>query len=251
MTALQTLQLQFMAHLRAPDRQPLPDGCAEQGMRVYADLLFNKFNDSLQACFPVCAALLGERGWQTLVKTFVAQHACRSPLYRQIPDEFVDYLQTAPRRPADPPWLLELAHFEWLELALAIAEAEPPPAYSTAIDDWLPCRPLFAPVLQIRQYAYPVARLNADCQPAEAPAQATYILGFRDRDDEVQFVELNPATARLLEILHSGGETVAAAINRIAAELKHPQPAALNRFGIETLYNLMQQGAILGARTTG
>ncbi len=59
----------------------------------------------------------------------------------------------------------------------------------------------------------------------------------------------NPATARLIDILHSSGCTVRDAMQQIATELQHPEPSALYAFGIEVLAELMQQGVILGART--
>ena len=56
---------------------------------------------------------------------FIAEHRCLTPYYRQIPDEFVQYLQQERKRADDWPFLAELAHFEWIELQLSIAEAEP------------------------------------------------------------------------------------------------------------------------------
>jgi hypothetical protein len=248
--AFQTIQRQFLAHLRNPEYEPLPNGFAEQGAAIYVDLLYNKFNDSLELCFPVTHNVLGEAAWQQLLKAFIAEHRCKSPYYRQIPDEFIRYLQTERVSEYDPPYLLELAHFEWVEMVLAIAEAEPVTASTlNAVNDWLACRPLFVPVFEVLHYFYPVQRINASYQPTIPPAQATLILGFRDMDDVVQFIELQPATARLLEILQSAGCTVGEAIEQIAAELEHPETAALLSFGIETMTHLIQQGAILAART--
>ncbi len=147
------------------------------------------------------------------------------------------------------PYLLELAHFEWVELILAITDADPVVQYEAAVNDWPACRPVFAPVLQLLHYAYPVQRINENYQQTTPPEQATHILGFRDKEDVVQFIELNPATARLVELLHDTDEacTVGEAIQQIAAELQHPEPSALFTFGVATLADLMQQGAILGA----
>ncbi len=250
MMAFQTVQQQFLAHLRNPENKPLPNGFAEQGSAVYVDLLYNKFNESLELCFPVTHEILGEKAWRCLLKAFIAKHCCTSPYYRQIPDEFIRYLQTERSSETDPPFLLELAHFEWVELVLAVAEAEPIPAFTSGIvTDWLQHRPLFVPVFEILHYTYPVQRINANYQPTIPSEQATHILGFRDMDDAVQFIELQPATARLLEILQSTGCTVGEAIEQIAVELDYSEPAALFSFGIETMTHLMQQGAILAAST--
>jgi hypothetical protein len=248
MMAFQTVQRQFLAFVRNPAQQAVPVGFAPQGAALYADLLYNKFNESLGPCFPVTRALFGETAWQHLLKAFIAQHRCLSPYYRQIPDEFIAYLQTEWVNNNDAPYLLELAHFEWIELILAITDAKPVAAFESVVNDWLSCRPVFAPVLQLLNYAYPVQRINENYQPTTPPEQTTHILGFRDRDDVVQFIELNPATARLVDILQTGDCTVQTAIQQIASELQHPEPSALLSFGIATLTDLMQQEAILGAK---
>lgn len=249
MMAFQAVQRQFLVHLRNPGQQPLPIGFAPQGVALYTDLLYNKFNDSLTTCFPVTHALLGEKTWQQLLKDFIARHRCLSPYYRQIPDEFIQYLQTEWGNHTGLPYLLELAHFEWVELILAITDAEPVVQYESTVNDWLACHPVFTPVLQLLNYTYPVQRINENYQPTTPPEQATHILGFRDKEDAVQFIELNPATARLVDILHETDETytVREAIQQIAAELQHPEPSTLFTFGVATLADLMQQGAILGA----
>jgi len=248
MMAFRQVQRQFLAHLRNPVQQPLPSGFVKQDAAVYVDLLYNKFNDSLTACFPVTYAILGETAWQRLLKDFIAEHRCRSPYYRQIPDEFIRYLQTEWVDHTGLPYLLELAHFEWVGLILAITDAEPVVKHESAVNDWLACHPVFAPVLQLLHYVYPVQRIDENYQPATPSEQATHILGFRDRDDTVQFIELNPATARLVDILHNTDNTytVREAIEQIAAELQHPEPSALFTFGVAALADLMQQGAILG-----
>lgn len=246
--AFQAVQRQFLAHLRNPAQHAVPMGFAPQGAAIYADLLYNKFDESLELCFPVTHALLGETAWQHLLKAFIAQHRCLSPYYRQIPDEFIAYLQSEPLNDDAPLYLLELAHFEWIELALAIADTEPVPAFDSVVNDWLNCRPVFAPVLQPLHYAYPVQLINEAYQSTTPPEQATHILGFRDRDDAVQFIELNPATARLVDILQADDCTVQTAIEQVAGELQHPEPSALFNFGIAALTDLMQQGAILGAK---
>lgn len=60
MMAFQIVQRQFLAHLRNPANEPLPNGFAARGAAIYANLLYNKFNDSLELCFPVTHEVLGE-----------------------------------------------------------------------------------------------------------------------------------------------------------------------------------------------
>lgn len=248
MMAFQSLQRQFLAHCRNPKQQILPMGYAKEGSALYVRLLYNKFNDSLSRCFPVSQQLLGETAWQQLLLDFIAEHRCVSPYYRQIPDEFIAYLHTERVNKTDPLYLLELAHFEWLELALAILEADAVESVSD-ITNWLDCRLIFAPVLQLVHYRYPVQRIDLNYQPSEPPEHNTHILGFRDPQDAVQFIELNPATARLIEILQTEPCTVRQAIERIAQELNYTNLDALFDFAIDALIELQQQQAILGAES--
>jgi hypothetical protein len=255
--SFQTLQRRFLAHLKHPQMPPLPVGFAEQGAAIYVDLLYNKFNASLETCFPVARQLLGDDNWRQLVRDFIAEHDCQSPYYRQIPDEFIAYLQTERNHAGDPPFLLELVHFEWLELALAIAEAEihvdADPVNTLVMDngvngnDWLCYRPLFVPVFEVFQYAFPVHKINRAFQPQEKPEQHTFILGFRDRFDDVQFIELQPATVRLLDIIQLNNGGLRQAADWVAEEAGLSTPEQLYPFAIEIMNHLLHQGAILSA----
>ena len=52
------------------------------------------------------------------------EHRCRTPYFSQLGEEFIGWLQDGYRaEEGDPPFLLELAHYEWVELALSLAEA--------------------------------------------------------------------------------------------------------------------------------
>ncbi|WNV02996.1 putative DNA-binding domain-containing protein [Candidatus Methylospira mobilis] len=170
-------------------------------MDIYAGLLRNKIEDSLLSCFPISHGLLGERRWENLVEDFIARHRCLSPFYSQIPDEFINFLQHERSDPSDPPFLNELAHFEWMELVLAIAQAEEKPMENNG--DLLKNRIIFMPVRTLLRYAYPVHRIGPEqhdwqkWQPwrqesfQERMQEETYVFGFRDRDDQAQFLEIN------------------------------------------------------------
>ena len=247
MMNFQTVQKQFLAHLRDPVNQPIPNGFTHHGIQIYVDLLYTNFKESLARCFPVTRELIGEESWQRLVKSFIAEHSCQSPYYRQLPEQFISYLSTKQTGELEPPYLLELAHFEWLELALTIAESDPIIKPNT-FNDWLLSRPLFAPVFAIFHYQYPVQLINIHFRPTKPSEQPTHILGFRDKDDVVQFIELQPATSRLLEILYSTDCTVLEAVNHIAVALDLPNTSVIFSFVIETMDHLMQQGAIYGQK---
>ena len=245
MMAFQDLQRQFLAHLRNPEQQPLPTGFDQQGSAIYVDLLYNKFNDSLTTCFPVTYAILGETAWQELLKDFIAEHRCLSPYYRQIPDEFVQYLQYERQVINDLPFLAELAHFEWIELALSIAEAEPVVTESLSDAQLMEAVLVFTPVIKLLHYVWPVQQINRAYQPDEPPSVATHILGFRDAADHVQFIALNPATASLVLQLQNQ-YTAKQALQELGKDFTPSELSNLMLFGKDILADLYRQGAIIG-----
>lgn len=251
-SSLRRYQHQFVRHLRDPDAAEPPEGVTAARIGVYVELLYNKIEDSLLACFPMTRELLGPEPWRGLVRDFIARHRCVSPLYRQIPDEFVDYLQNERAEPDGPPLWVELAHYEWMELVLSIAEGEPDSGGFDPDGDLLAGVPAFAPVAALLQYRHPVHRLVPEQLRGDGNTASVdtpfFVLGFRDAADEVRFIEVSAATARLIALLREGGWPGSEALARLAEELRHPDCAAMTSFGADILRNLRTQGALLGAK---
>ncbi len=244
----QRYQLAFTAHIRDPGAHPRPPGVEARRMKVYNELLFNNIEGFLLACFPVLRQVLGTRKWAKLVRAFFSAHRSRTPYFRQIPDEFIQYLQNE-WAPADsyPPFMLALAHYEWIELVLAVSNRSADRTFDAA-GDLLDGVPLLNPVLANLRYGWPVQRIapRRKVQPAE-----TCLLVFRDIDDAVQFSEINAFTARLLTLLEPGMVTGRAALAQIAAESRHPDPALVIQAGGALLDDLRARGAILGTCQPG
>ena len=241
---LQDYQRQFARHLRAPRRHALPAGASRARLQVYAELVYQNLEGSLAACFPVCKQLLGMRRWPRLVRSFLAQHQCATPLFRQIPEEFLQFLQSNSAGLAWlPTYLPSLAHYEWIELALSLAEVE---SSAAVPGDLLAGVPLLAPALVLLSYPYPVQRIAPGFRPRRPSRTPTQLLVFRDADDVVRFVELDPPGMRLVTILQEAALPGAQAIAQVASLLPPLQrPAALQR-GHALLHTLQQLGAVVG-----
>ena len=244
----QDYQYAFAAHIRDPRASPRPPGVPARRMRVYNQLLFNNLEGFLLACFPVCRAVLGVRRWRKLVRAFFAGHRCRTPFFRQIPEEFVEWLRgTRAGHPEDPPFLPDLAHYEWVELALATSSLEPDCTDIDAGADLLAGRPALNPVAMLLTYRYAVHRIGPRVRPKAPDPVPTHLLVFRDTQDRVRFLVLNAVSARLVAILHQGALSGAGALRAIARELGHTDPAAVMRGGRDILDGLRREEAILGA----
>ena len=240
----QRYQLAFTAHIRDPKVNPRPPGVEARRMKVYNELLFNNIEGFLLACFPVLRQVLGRRKWAKLVRAFFSTHRSRTPYFRQIPDEFIQFLQSEWTPPEGyPPFLLALAHYEWIELVLSVSNRSSDRAIDAA-GNLMEGVPLLNPVLANLHYDWPVQRIapRRKVQPAE-----TFLLVFRDAEDAVQFSEINAFTARLLALLEPATLSGRAALERIAAESRHPDPQLILQGGTALLEDLRARGAILGS----
>lgn len=244
----QSYQRAFTARIRDPEGAPRPPGAPARRMKVYETLLFNNVEGFLLACFPVCRRILGARRWKTLVRAFFREHAAHSPYFRQIPEEFLRYVQeTGLPDETWPAFLPELAHYESVELALDTAEADLPDVDADA--DLLEGAPALNPVLRLLAYRWPVHRLSPRFKPAEPPPEPTFIVAYRDADFTVRFQALNAVSARLLQILQEAPALSGArALRQLAAQRGETDAAAFVRFGARQLEAWRAEGLLLGVR---
>ena len=250
--SFQRYQQAFSAYIRDPLQQPRPAGVTAKRMNVYKEIVFNNLFESVSACFPVTQKVLGKRAWRALVRRFFREHSSNSPMFRQIPEEFVSYL-TNNRLSNEsnlPLYLASLCHYEWIELLVSSMVDVSDVAAVSAIQnvdlkaDLLAYRPAFTQSLQLLNYDYAVHKISARYKPKEAIN--TQLLVYRNAEYIVKFVELNPVTYRLIELLQNHAHTYQQALALVANELNHPQPESVVQFGLEILNDLRAQGIILG-----
>lgn len=241
---LHQYQGDFCAYVRNPRLYPRPHGTKARRIAVYAELVFNNIEKTLASCFPVSRKVLGARRWKRLVQRFLAEHQSKSPLFRQIPEEFLRWVETV-QDDTLPPFLHPLAHYEWVELAISVSDAEP----EVDIDpqgDLLAQIPVLVPALMLLAYQWPVQLISAKFQPEQPLSEPQWLLVFRNAQDEVRFMELNPVSARLVTLLQDLTLTGREALIQVADALHHPDQALVVSFGAEVLSELRAQGAIMG-----
>jgi uncharacterized protein len=185
-------QRAFAARIRQPAAQLLLDGVPAERMAVYEELFFNNIEGFISGAFPVLHRLIETSRWQRLVRSFIAEHQAHTPYFLQISQEFLVWLQQGYVAEAgDPPFILELAHYEWVELALDVSEAE------LLAQGW---SPLAWPLA----YLWPVQLISAGFQPSEPEAQPTCLLVWRDGQDKVRFMQISPFAYQLAARLQAG-----------------------------------------------
>ncbi len=201
MSDFKQVQMQFAQHIKDPENSPCPEGIEPRRMSVYQDLFFNNIMGFVSNGFPVLCSLYGEDDWQTLVRAFFVRHPCASPIFLDIANEFITYLSSSyVKTDSDPQFMLELAHYEWVELVISIRQQNGLElSLSTADieDSALVLSELAWPL----SYQYPVHQLSTDYKPEQAPEEATHLVVYRNDNDDVEFMLLNSASVQLLALI--------------------------------------------------
>jgi len=208
---LRAFQLSLGKYLRSPETETLPSGIEPRRARVYEELLFNNVCGFINNCFPVVKSLVSEDSWANMIRTFFSTWRAKSPLFKDIPEEFLQFLQRSTLLESLPPWFFELAHYEWVELYIDTSSANSPAPQSGKVVLNQPILPLI--------YEWPVHKICKDFQPQEK--QETCLIVYRDTSNEVRFIETNAATILLLQLLEQAPlssqelfETLAQTFNR-------------------------------------
>ena len=242
------LQYRFAAYIRDPEGAPMPPGVDPARMRVYTELFYSNVEGLLAANFPVIRMLHDDAAWSDLTRGFYRDHRSHTPLFPELPREFLRYLearQTAEM--GDPPFLLELAHYEWAELALSLDDHEIDAIAHDPAGDPAEGVPVVSPLAWPFGYRFPVHRIGPGHRPETAPEVPTLLLLVRDRNDRVSFLEINPLTALLLQRLQENTErTGLECLDALLTETMPEQALALRGNGIDILRQLMARDAILG-----
>lgn len=196
--SLRAQQFTLTRALRDP-REPGPEGIEPRRLKVYQDLLYNNLHSLLSAQFPVIAQLHGPAWWESMVRDFFREHRARTPLFPELGQEFIAWLAQCEELGQLPmPFLRELAHYEWVELALAISDAEVDESTIDPLGDLLDGIPVLSPLAWPLAYRFPVDRIRADFQPTEAPNEPSCFLLQRDAHDKVRFSRIDVASYLLL-----------------------------------------------------
>lgn len=221
-------QYQFAAFLRDPDNQPMPDNIEPRRMAIYRELFYNNIEGFIANGFPVLRQIFSDEAWHNMIRDFMIKHHCKTPLFHEIAREFMAYLENERDNANDPIFIQELAHYEWVELALSVLDNVEDENENESInlnsnqdnlDVYFKTSPLAWPLV----YNYPVHQIGPDFQPHEASNSPIHLLVYRNKADSITFMELNPVSTRLINLLNEG-LTGKMAAEQIASELQHPNP---------------------------
>jgi hypothetical protein len=247
---LAKMQSAFASHIRNPDINAAPAGIEDRRMKIYRDLFFNNIQSLLSSNFPVLRALYDDQRWQQLVRDFYSEHRCQTPLFPEVAKEFLRYLQDGHNdRDTDPAFLLELAHYEWVELALSLDERDPTEQAADPEGDLLEGIPVLSSLAWPLSYRFPVHLIKPGYQPEVAPDEPSHLLIYRNRQGDVKFMKLNQISRTLLDLMKENSTaTGQELLQEIAVRIRHPDPDRVIRAGSELMLELKQKDILLGTR---
>ena len=227
----QQLQKQFAGHIRNPQNTtyaPAGQTAIEpRRLQAYQELFFNNLEGFFSQMFPVCVEVLGSERWMQIIREYMIKHNSRTPLFHELGEEFLGFLQSEfePVK-SDPVFLLELAHYEWVELALSVStdvgfSPMAMPEEGLSLDAKYRLSPLAWPLA----YEWPVHQLSKAFQPIEKPLDVTTLLVYRHQgsaqdgsvEDFVDFMTLTPLLYQWLMALDEA-ESARTAFESIAED---------------------------------
>ncbi|WP_414827933.1 DUF2063 domain-containing protein [Alteromonas sp. H39] len=243
MKSFQATQRQFTQAIRNPESATPANPDEARRLAVYQSLFFNNILNFLQSGFPVIFDILSEKQSETLARQFFAQHHCRSPYFAQISQEFVEFLSSGPKCLSDyPDWLPELAHYEWLELDVSIRKTPTPVAFWDR--DEVPETVCVSPLASLVSYIYPVHLLGPDFLTPEINEHRHYYVVYRNRDEDVAFMVVNPLTAMLVNMAEES-ISVSDIVTGLREQVPSLSPQQVESGAFKTISEMLDSGILI------
>lgn len=205
---------------------------------VYRRLVRNRLYETIEHCFGCLFERIGQERSGALVDRFLAERASRSPYLRDVPGEFLEWLERAGKGDL-PAYGLDLARFEWAELSAAYTEDEARSILDFAME--LPAA--LSPAHRLLWLKHPVHR---DGELGEETPVVLCV--YRDpRSFEVHTLELSPITGALLREFARAERPVVDVVRDVAREYGAIVDSAFVEALSAVIADLIERGVIVGS----
>lgn len=210
------------------------DGHDRERLAIYQRFCRIHRAEALQYTFQYCRAAVeraaGAEGWSALVEGYFRAHPMFHVELNENGGELCAFLATFAPAHCLPPWLVELADFEWWEWRTRTA----PDAAEDARPNEGPLR--LAATVELRPYRYDLVAYCDGAREGEPAPRPTVVLYWRDRDLDPRRERCTPIELAALKLVAEG-----LSIDELAA-------AGVDRHALaEAIEDLHVAGALLGA----
>lgn len=240
----QAVQAEFAAHIRDPDSNQGPSDIERRRLAVYKRLFYDNIESFCARTFKAFRALADDEYWHSLIRSFIKSHRCSTPYFREIPNEFLQFLIEREESDERYPFMIELCHFDLVRIELYFApESIEGKNRLTSLDSCIQRSPL----VRLLSYQWPVHKIDEDFEASRTPAEATWLIAYRDRKSDVEFLVSNPRTIRMLEVLEQP-QSVRELIQELAEEL-NSSTDSLDEQAYATLKSFVRSGVVVLANS--
>jgi hypothetical protein len=225
------------------------DPKAEQRFRVYRRMARHRLSDVIESSFPRLRVALGDLG--DILERWFEESPPRSPYIRDIAGEFAKWLSTADLPASAPPWVNELAAFEWATLDVQHAHEEESAEDVREIGELDFERPaILTPAHRVLRTRYAVHRIPEDATELPEVEEAPFVLCiYRDpASHEARVLELSPIAAAIIEEVRSGDRTVVEAVRAASVRESFAKDGPLVEAFAELVADLAERGVWIGAK---
>jgi hypothetical protein len=230
-------------------------GRDEPRWKAYRRMVRSRFYQTIDHGFERLIGAIGEGRFHRMVDRYLAEDPPRSPYLRDLPGEFLRFVEgrrdVLAEDPALPAYALDLMRYEWAELDVAYSHEEIRPDEVVPLDMNRPAA--LSPAHRVLKLEYPVHSMGTDGSGAPlAPAPALLLL-YRDRTThDVETLELTPIAATMIAaVARRGGYPPAMPLARVVREAAAAHGATVDVAFVEALSTLLadltERGVLLGS----
>lgn len=245
---LNNIQTRFTHYLRDPIARPIPADLPAERMQIYQDLVFRNLESLLAGSFPVVKSITESRHWQALIRGFIRDYRAATPHFPLLPQEFLSYLQGLYQSDDSIfdryPFIWELAHYEWVELDVQIAETPELPNLTEPMP--------ISGVLELNAsthilaYEWPVHQIGPGFKPNTCPQTPTFLAVFQNAKADCEFMSLTPLAALLLENIElNDAYSVADHVALLEQQYDMPSPHSLFADAVNLVERMRIKGLVL------
>jgi hypothetical protein len=220
---------------------------------AYRRMVRSRFLQTIDHGFERMIGFVGADRFHRLVDRFLAEDPPRSPYLRDVPGEFLRFVErrrdVMDEPPPLPPFALDLMRYEWAELDTAYTHQEVQGDAVVPLE--MDAVAVLSPAHRLLALDYPVHRMGTDGAGApQAPSVALLCLYRDPATHEVETLELTPVAATMLAEIARQGRPLTDVV-RSAAEAHHlPVDVAFVEALSTLLADLTERGVLLGSFAT-
>lgn len=240
----QRIQQQFANYIRDPASNSVPSGIEQRRMDIYKRLFFNNLASFCAKSFKSFRPFIDEAQWNTLIRGFMREHTCPSPYFKDIPLAFVEYLERSDQDIAEYPFMNEMCHLDAMRMQLRLAPDAPQCDNLDISKDGTGVQ--LSSTVRLLSYQWPVHKLTPSNWNGDQPRQPTWLVAFRDRNDQVEVLGTNVHTFRMLELLEHP-LTLQTLTAQLHEEFNVARESLLNQL-LPTVKAFNKKGVILTSR---